>query len=68
MTEEVKGASTWLANGRSPFPKVVSQWILTAPLRFNHLFLHSGEAYVNNYIEDWPVLGHKSGHELVSFQ
>ncbi|KAE8738629.1 hypothetical protein FOCC_FOCC015888 [Frankliniella occidentalis] len=43
----------------------LSGWVLTAPIRFKDLFQHSGQPYVNNYIEAWPVLSHKAGHELI---
>ena len=64
ITEEIKGAVTWLAHGRSPWPKVLSKWVLCAPLRFRALYESDAE-FVNSYISNWPVLTHGSGHELV---
>lgn len=60
----MKAAAKWLAHGRVPWPLVLEKWDLTAPLRFQAIF--SGGGFINDYINSWPVLEHKSGHELVS--
>lgn len=64
ITEEIKGAETWLAHGRSPWPKVLAKWVQCAPLRFRSLYQSEAE-FVNSYILKWTVLTHASGHELV---
>ncbi|KAK3925980.1 Arginine--tRNA ligase, partial [Frankliniella fusca] len=63
-TAEVKGAIAWLAHSRSPWPTVLQKWRVAAPTRFRILF-HEDKKYVNDYIEEFPVLGHCSGHELL---
>ncbi|XP_052132938.1 uncharacterized protein LOC113217047, partial [Frankliniella occidentalis] len=65
VTEEIKGAKVWLQRGRTPWPTVLEKWRLTAPLRFRTLFIHSGEAYINSYLNEWAILEHNSGHELL---
>lgn len=64
ITEEVKGAQTWLAHGRQTWPTVLNKWEATAPLRFKDVF-KSGDGFINAYILEWPVLQHNSGYELV---
>ncbi|KAE8742498.1 hypothetical protein FOCC_FOCC011964 [Frankliniella occidentalis] len=64
ITEEVQAAKVWLKNGRTPWPKALEKWSTVAPLRFRALFEGAGK-FVNSYIDEWPVLTHPSGHELI---
>ncbi|KAJ1521809.1 hypothetical protein ONE63_003444 [Megalurothrips usitatus] len=65
VTEEVRAAARWLANGRSPWPLVISKWKLTAPLRLRMVFADNDDVFINNYINEFTILAHKSGHELI---
>lgn len=64
ITEEARAAGRWLATGRTPWPEVVSKWRLTAPLRYSRL-LGGGDEHVNPYLNEWPILQHRAGHELI---
>ncbi|XP_034236143.1 uncharacterized protein LOC117642259 [Thrips palmi] len=64
ITSEITEAQAWLSTGRTPWPEVLRKWALTAPLRFQQLF-NQDSSYVNSYLEEWEVLKHKSGFELL---
>ncbi|KAE8739898.1 hypothetical protein FOCC_FOCC014598 [Frankliniella occidentalis] len=64
-TSERQGARAWLVHGRTPWPKVIENWILTAPHRFRTHFITSTSGFVNEYINSLPILSHKSGHQLL---
>lgn len=62
----MQAAARWLGSGRSPWSLVLEKWKLTSPIRFRGLFLSTEDNFINTYLSEWPILGHKSGHELVS--
>ncbi|KAE8737637.1 hypothetical protein FOCC_FOCC016898 [Frankliniella occidentalis] len=64
ITDLERSAETWLQKSRSPWPVVLEKWRVTLPLRLRDLF-NGEDHFVNSYLEQWPVLKHASGFELV---
>ncbi|XP_052126634.1 uncharacterized protein LOC113213324 [Frankliniella occidentalis] len=66
VTDEVLGAKTWLKNSDKPWTVVLQKWRTTAPIRFREfLAVDSDPNSVNIYINEWKILKHKSGYELL---
>ncbi len=67
LSPEATAAGLWLESNRHPWTTVQQKWALTATERFQDIFSESSSHFVNEYLDKWPILPHKSGFELVCF-